>query len=337
MLGVSYVDSLKNTVDDINVIRNWPGPSRISDENWKTPSRIAYSATGQANPTIEAWGYTVRPSMQSYTWTKLLLDQDGKIANGSTQPDMIEGNGLMTIPNFKSNATEVCADFLREIYKYAMEQFNHRFNAEIMEYTTLEFWFTVPAIWSDKAKDETVKAARAAGFGTRNQDTIYMISEPEAGAIAALSNMAEQKRLKSGEGVLVCDCGGGTVDIITYKLLELEPTIQFEEILVSTGDKCGSTYIDREFYKWMSKTFGSAFDKMKPEKKKQGSTLMNGFEMAKRDFNYPPIPGEKFEFDVTIPGAEDSDVYDTDESMLKIPRSVICRCRLNIYGVSYAN
>lgn len=44
----------------------------------------------------------------------------------------------------------------------------------------------MPAIWSDRAQQETREAALRAGFGKRQFDSVSMISEPEAAALYAL-------------------------------------------------------------------------------------------------------------------------------------------------------
>lgn len=314
---MSYVNSLKNHVDDVNVIRTWPGPSREQDETWKTPSRIAYKVE---NPSIEGeetrWGYMVVPRMKSYTWTKLLLDRGSQMTSQGTEADIIEGNGFLKLPHFKSKARDVCADFLRGVYNHTMAYLEQRYSPEVMKVTALEFWFTVPAIWSDKAKEETRKAANSAGFGSRAQDSISMIAEPEAAAVATLSTLSDDERelkAKVGDSILICDCGGGTVDIVTYKVMQLKPIIRFEELLPGTGEKCGSTYIDREFYKWMSKRFGGAFDNMNPDKKRPGSRFMKEFEGHKRDFGSLGNH-QKFDIELVIPGAKDSDIYEQDNS-----------------------
>lgn len=326
------MDSTKQHVDDITVIRTWPGPSREQDESWKTPSRIAYSIEN-SSITGESmrWGYMVVPKMKSYTWTKLLLDRDNNTANGAAEADIIEGNGFLRLPDFKPEAREVCADFLRGVYRHTIALLEQRHSPEIMRVTALEFWFTVPAIWSDKAKDETLKAAGTAGFGSRPQDTISMITEPEAAAVATLSALSDDERelkVKVDDGILICDCGGGTVDIVTYKVTQLKPILRFEEILKGTGEKCGSTYIDREFYKWMSQKFGKAFDNINPDKKRPGSRFMKEFEGHKRDFGSLSQTDQKFEVELVIPGVKDSDIYDKDNSIVKIDRSasfLICK------------
>jgi molecular chaperone DnaK (HSP70) len=52
--------------------------------------------------------------------------------------------------------------------------------------TPMECWITLPAIWSDEAKDATLQAAKRAGFGNRPGDDVFTIAEPEAAAIATL-------------------------------------------------------------------------------------------------------------------------------------------------------
>ena len=50
-----------------------------------------------------------------------------------------------------------------------------------MESTRMETIFTVPAVWSDKAKSDTLECVHQAGFGERDQ--IRVITEPEAAAV----------------------------------------------------------------------------------------------------------------------------------------------------------
>lgn len=52
--------------------------------------------------------------------------------------------------------------------------------------TPMDCWITLPAIWSDEAKELTLQAANNAGFGKRDGDELHTIAEPEAAAIAVL-------------------------------------------------------------------------------------------------------------------------------------------------------
>ena len=52
---------------------------------------------------------------------------------------------------------------------------------------------------------------------------------------------------------MIVDCGGGTVDLTTRKLLNNE---QLGEITERAGDFCGSTFVDSEFIKYLQKKLG---------------------------------------------------------------------------------
>src|SRR3954453_16939061 len=52
---------------------------------------------------------------------------------------------------------------------------------------------------------------------------------------------------------MIADCGGGTVDLTTRKLLDGN---QLGEITESAGNYCGSTFIDKEFIKYLQKKVG---------------------------------------------------------------------------------
>jgi len=52
---------------------------------------------------------------------------------------------------------------------------------------------------------------------------------------------------------MIVDCGGGTVDLTTRKLINND---QLGEITERTGDFCGSTFIDAEFIKYLRKKLG---------------------------------------------------------------------------------
>ena len=42
-----------------------------------------------------------------------------------------------------------------------------------------------------------------------------------------------------------CDAGGGTVDLISYRVTQRHPTFKIEEAAVGSGDKCGATYVEK--------------------------------------------------------------------------------------------
>lgn len=84
------------------------------------------------------------------------------------------------------------------------------YGKEYLSKQQMTFVLTVPAIWSDKAKELTTQAATRAGLQKEN---LILITEPEAAAIYC-ATLCTETDLREGARFLVCDAGGGTVVIL---------------------------------------------------------------------------------------------------------------------------
>jgi len=145
----------------------------------KVPSVIAYRSENIDEKMEEdAWGFSAT-DYNSVQWTKLLLGKDPRSSavQGTTKT-------FCTLPPNKT-AKEVVSDYLQGLYKYLIERLQ-RHDETTFNITPVQFWITVPAMWSDAAKTATIEAAQAAGFGSRMMDTIHIITEPEAAALTVL-------------------------------------------------------------------------------------------------------------------------------------------------------
>jgi hypothetical protein len=98
-----------------------------------------------------------------------------------------------------------------------------------------------------------LQAAKKAGFPPKTQ----LISEPEAAAMHTIAN--ESNNLKLGDTVVVVDCGGGTVDLISYKICQLDPALEVEECTVGTGGMCGSAFINFGFEEFLLDKLGKRY------------------------------------------------------------------------------
>ncbi|KAK7539979.1 hsp70-like protein [Phyllosticta citribraziliensis] len=320
--GISYVASNETDPDKIEVINQWPGAPGVVA---KVPTRIAY-AVENPNLGTDKWGFAVSSGSISYTWTKLLLDGSANHAeyDDPALQDLF-GQGMMQLPPHRT-AKQLCADYLAGLYEYMVAILCKKFSKEVYEITPIDLWLTVPAIWSDAAKDSTRIAAVFAGFGSRSFDRIHIISEPEAAALMALKphlSLDSLDPIDAGESILVCDCGGGTVDITTYRILSTQPTLSFEELdgCVGIGAKCGSTYIDRNFNSWMTRTFGKAFLSLSPKRRGPNSSFMRSFETAKRSFGSKLLGNNDqkwIEIDHINMDVQNSSNYDYDEATVRI-------------------
>ncbi|KAF2137317.1 uncharacterized protein K452DRAFT_341303 [Aplosporella prunicola CBS 121167] len=293
-LGISYVTSNEKSFDKIEVINQWPG---TPESVFKVPTRIAYAFENE-NLTTNQWGYTATPNMEPYLWTKLLLDRNTKLTDydDPTLDDLL-GKGIMRLPESKS-AREVCSNFLKCLCEHMVAVLTKKYSSRIFDITPVEVWITLPAIWSDAARDATKSAAMSAA--SHHESALDPISP--------------------GDDILVCDCGGGTVDITTYNIISCRPKLEFKELCVGIGGKCGSTSIDRNFNIWMLKTFGKAYENVQPKRRGPGSNFMRSFETAKRTFSgdFPNADGmQDIEVEHINMKTLSTPKYDADEATLK--------------------
>lgn len=145
--------------------------------------------------------------MVAYSWTKLLLDQNTVLgAFDDTSLENASKTGILKLPHGKA-VVDVVADFLTEVRDHVFKMIEKQVTKEMLRITPIEYWFTVPAIWSDQAKAQTKVAAQRAGFAyniERPSDQMFMITEPEAAAIAALKKTATDGLGASVKVVIKC-------------------------------------------------------------------------------------------------------------------------------------
>ncbi len=85
---------------------------------------------------------------------------------------------------------EIIGDFLSGVKKHAMYCLETTYGKGLLREFEIELVVTVPAVWSDKAKDLTCQAVSKAGFDS-DAIKLSMIAEPEAAAIYTLKSMKE--------------------------------------------------------------------------------------------------------------------------------------------------
>lgn len=114
----------------------------------KVPTVICYDPTDNTKFT---WGSEIHkgPVVQGI---KLLLDPD------QMRPTYLPGNTAKAdIRRLEKAPMEVVADFMKAMYGHAMLKIGSTVLTEYLELCQKQFILTVPAIWSDKAKDITIK------------------------------------------------------------------------------------------------------------------------------------------------------------------------------------
>ena len=146
------------------------------------------------------------------------------------------------------------ADYLKQLGSHLMYTLRQKLGEGIVRNVPREFILTVPAIWSDLAKTKTLKACRRAG-GPFQDRPITLISEPEAAAIYTMHGL-DPHGLQVGDSFVICDAGGGTVDLISYTITNLKPVLEIKEASPGSGALCGSTFLNKRFEAFLRSRLG---------------------------------------------------------------------------------
>lgn len=112
---------------------------------------------------------------------------------------------------------------------------------------------------------------------------------------------------------VVCDAGGGTVDLIAYKITSTSP-MRVEESAVGTGGLCGSAFLNYRFEDHVRERLGTQkFNHMREKKPKTWMMGLKYFEeFVKRNFNEE----DHQEVNVPFPGLPDDEEAGLDSGFL---------------------
>ncbi|KAK2776029.1 hypothetical protein FQN53_002888 [Emmonsiellopsis sp. PD_33] len=292
--GVSVVAS-DGEAHHIKTVLRWPGNT---DNREKVPSAIAYTADLGA---VNSWGYEALTDTSTFSWFKLLMNQGGHASN-EDDPLLQQaiGAGLLKVPEGKT-AKELAQDYMTCLYQHVLKYLQKAYKSKIIGNLPIHAILTAPADWGPEYKATLINIAEAAGIASRDCDRISTIDEPEAAALAAFTAAQEGPALNGFEpntNAVIIDIGGGTVDLITYKIISTKP-FKIAEACTGTSAKCGATTIDRELHRVMESRYGAAFSGKPREEISQGSEFMNKFEELKKSFEGCK-PGMKKEHSLTL-------------------------------------
>lgn len=275
--GVSWTWS--GNLDSVQPIRRWTDALNGSDGTYtqaKIPTKIRYR---RDRPTSEAlWGWNLNDGDDeneiTFEWFKLILNYEALEERVKVSPRVKSTfEKLETIYNRGSaipGAVQITTDYLRLLWKSTVHAMVAKEGYQFFHDLPCKVILTKPAIWSPKACSRTRNAARKAISGNLEPFgrllALELVSEPEAAALAVLDTPVITQRpdiIKLGDVYLVADCGGGTVDVISYIVRSLDP-LRLEECVEGTGDLCGSIFIDDEFEVFMSSRTHIPWESLEP-------------------------------------------------------------------------
>ncbi|KAG4032827.1 hypothetical protein MFRU_006g02900 [Monilinia fructicola] len=147
------------------------------------------------------------------------------------------------------DAVDPISDYLVKVLQHTKDQL--KILHGLTDQTPVDFVMTVPTVWSPEASrvlQTSVKAAIQATAlgkpGGNTADNIFLISEPEAAATFLLESSED---ISLGETFIIADCGGGTVDVVTYGVSNRYPLRLKGESIQPIGDNCGSSYLNDRY------------------------------------------------------------------------------------------
>ncbi|THH06853.1 hypothetical protein EW145_g3802 [Phellinidium pouzarii] len=239
--GVAY-GSTRIEQGKVQQILRWPG----SFETFrKIPTCLLYDENGR----VLAWGLEAKNSgpMEGTVrceWFKLFLEPRA-LRDGHVDPR------LPSLPPGKK-AIDLIIDFLSCMWEYAKEEITRAIGA-VADLDSADVWLTVPAAWDAKGCEIMREAAVSAGLVQQFSATdrnwaerLHIITEPEAAAVhcAHLTNLHQ---LKPSQNFMICDAGGGTVDLAVYKIIGELANLEIAEVCARSGANCGSLFLDLRF------------------------------------------------------------------------------------------
>ncbi|TFK69770.1 actin-like ATPase domain-containing protein [Pluteus cervinus] len=240
--GVAYGSSRLNG-GVVQQILNWPGSF---ETHRKIPTCLLYDEHGR----VLAWGLEAKnagpmPGTTRCEWFKLFLEPHALRDQSAVDPR------LPQLPPGKQ-ALNLITEFLSCLWEYAKDQITREIGA-VADLNSADVWLTVPAAWDAKGCEMMREAAIAAGLvqsaraGDLNwRDRLRIITEPEAAAVHC-AYLTDVHQLKPSQNFIVCDAGGGTVDLAVYKITGQLSNLEIAEMCARSGANCGSLFLDLRF------------------------------------------------------------------------------------------
>ncbi|KAJ3167911.1 hypothetical protein HDU88_001858 [Geranomyces variabilis] len=215
---------------------------------------------------------------------------------------------------------EIVSEYLTQLRKTLMLKLQARFGPSL-QVEDINWCLTVPAIWSETAKQRMRHCAVQAGLISAteiNMPRLTLVLEPEAAAIYCCKRKTEAQ-MRSGDTFMVVDAGGGTVDIVVQKWSAGVVNQRLSELARGEGDWCGSTFVDTRFLEWFATKVGTdAITTLKTERGRDYMQLLTQWETMKRQFKGPETFAKTSFLPFSIPGA----LYNvmSGEAMAKLER-----------------
>ncbi|KAI1307667.1 hypothetical protein EDD11_004448 [Mortierella claussenii] len=232
--GVAYAFKTNGEVLEMTT---WPHQANLYG---KVPTVSAYS---KENDKIHSWGYAAKAAMLTPNSRNLDLLQKFKL--------FLDNDLAPYLPPLPRTITPQAAisDYLRAMHTHAINEITkNSAGGVVFDQSHIQYCLTVPAMWTDAAKGVMRQTAIQAGLIQPHDPPhrLLLVSEPEAAAMYC-EKKCEQFNLRHGDRFMICDAGGGTVDLIVFQVDYSSGTRALTEVTRGSGASCGSGFLDENF------------------------------------------------------------------------------------------
>ncbi|XP_060582887.1 heat shock 70 kDa protein 12A-like [Ruditapes philippinarum] len=266
-------------------VRQWQSGSSIITE--KTPTVVLIKPGGNK---LEAFGYDAenryKELIEHEEHEGYYYFQRFKMKLHKQLGDKIDLN--MTLTD-EMGQTLPAIDVFAMAIEYLVNDMHDVINKRmfgVLERSEVHWVITVPAFWTDSAKQFMRKAGEQAGI---DDCKLSIALEPEAASIFC-RHLPMQKRIDTtnvcsasfpaGTRYMVLDAAGGTVDITVH---EVQATGVVKEIQAASEDGWGGTLVDQAFEKLIIDVVGKrVYQDFKQESPDDWQDLWRDFDLKKR-------------------------------------------------------
>ncbi|XP_045204038.2 heat shock 70 kDa protein 12B-like [Mercenaria mercenaria] len=280
-------------------VKHWQCGQHISE---KAPTCVLVNPDGT---TVAAFGYeaenkyvelvTKGKHEEYYFFKRFKMALNKKLGDKLDRDLMLDDIRQRQLP-----ALDVFAMSIKYLLDDMLAVVNQRAPGRSVTLDNILLILTVPALWTDAAKNFMREAAIKAGCVSKK---VILALEPEVASIYSQFLHGDQTidgrfiQFPVGIRYLCLDAGGGTVDLAIH---EVEEDFQVKEVSDALGGDWGGTMVDDAFELFITEIFGEEiYNTFKEEHPGDFIELMRNFENKKAIDH----PGKVFQVDIKLPSS----------------------------------
>ena len=198
------------------------------------------------NKVLELWKLSLHPEFQGLDEVKHVLET----LYAKTDEQIDRG----AIEDFMGEQLRCILRDVRDFFKTSNR--NAGKDASYWDHIPLELQISVPAMWGDDQRGFVRNAAYNALGGEKchPDDKVELREEPLCVATVYMLEFAKNSSIHEGECLLLIDCGKGTLDIATVRLVRAPSKgvlMQLERVGPCSGNGAGSHTINTLAWQWI--------------------------------------------------------------------------------------